>query len=132
VTCHAAHLKNDLSRLFDLARGCLDDMLARNKTGKFRSSDHGLMACLCQGAAQHFVHGDRGVSDWDVVFFFPTQLQVPSATTSPVMPQLQTYQRTSIGAASGQERKLAHGLVGNTKSTVGPLQTSPNLLIRMR
>ena len=64
--------KADLSRLFNLARECLDDMLARNKTGKFYSSDRALMACLCQGAAQHSVHGDRGVNDFDVVFFFPT------------------------------------------------------------
>jgi hypothetical protein len=64
--------KADLSRVFDLARQCLDDMLMRNETGRFYSSDRALMACLCQGAAQHFVHGDHGVHDWDVVFFFPT------------------------------------------------------------
>jgi hypothetical protein len=64
--------KADLARLYNLARECLDVMLARNETGKFYSSDRALMACLCQGAAQHFVHGDRGVNDFDVVFFFPT------------------------------------------------------------
>jgi len=64
--------KSDLSRLFDLARQCLDEMLMRNETGRFYSSDHALIACLCQGAARHFVHGDHGVHDWDVVFFFRT------------------------------------------------------------
>jgi hypothetical protein len=62
----------DLSRLIVLARECLDEMLARTKTGQFYSSDRALMACLCQGAARHFVHGDHGVHDWDVVFFFRT------------------------------------------------------------
>ena|SRR5450830_1598125 len=62
--------KADLSLLIDLARECLDQMLARNETGQFYSSDRALMACLCQGAARHFVHGDHGVHDWDVVFFF--------------------------------------------------------------
>jgi hypothetical protein len=64
--------KADLLRLVDLAKQCLDDMLARTETGKFYSSDRALMAYLCQGAAQHFVHGNHGVHDWDVVFFFPT------------------------------------------------------------
>jgi hypothetical protein len=64
--------KADLSRLIDLARECLDEMLARTKTGQFYSADRALMACLCQGAARHFVYGDHGVHDWDVVFFFRT------------------------------------------------------------
>jgi hypothetical protein len=62
----------DLSRLIVLAKRCLNEMLARKPTGKFYSSDDALMACLCQGAARHFVHGDHGVQDWDVVFFFRT------------------------------------------------------------
>ena len=64
--------KADLARLERLAKQCLDEMLGRTKTGRYYSSDHMLMACLCQGAAQHFVYGDRGVCDWDVVFFFRT------------------------------------------------------------
>ena len=64
--------KADLSRLIDLATQCLNEMLGRTKTGQFYTSDSALMACLCQGAARHFVHGDRGVHDWDVVFFFRT------------------------------------------------------------
>jgi hypothetical protein len=47
-------------------------VLARTDTGQFYSSDRVLMACLCQGAAQHFVHGNHGVQDFDVVFFFAT------------------------------------------------------------
>jgi hypothetical protein len=64
--------KADLTRLIGLAKKCLDEMLARTTTGRFYSSNDALMACLCQGAARHFVHGDRGVNDWDVVFFFRT------------------------------------------------------------
>ena len=66
--------KADLSRVSELARECLDDMLARKDTGRYYSSDRVLMACLCQGAARHFVHGDHGVHDWDVVIFFRTNL----------------------------------------------------------
>lgn len=62
----------DLAHLAARAKECLDDMLARNETGKFYSSNNALMACLCQGAARHFLHGDRGIHDWDVVFFFRT------------------------------------------------------------
>jgi hypothetical protein len=60
----------DLFRVFPLARECLIDMLERNQTGRFYQADDAL-ACLSQGAAQHFVFGDRGVQDWDIVFFFP-------------------------------------------------------------
>jgi hypothetical protein len=62
----------DLSRVFHLARECLIAMLARNETGRSYRVDDVLLACLCQGAAQHFIVGDRGVQDWDVVFFFQT------------------------------------------------------------
>jgi hypothetical protein len=62
--------KADLSRLADLSKQCIDEMLGRTKTGSYYSANTALMACLCQGAAQHYVHGDRGVQDWDVVFFF--------------------------------------------------------------
>jgi len=64
--------KADLAHLSDLATECLTDMLYRSKTGQFYSSTDVLMSCLCQGAAQHFVHTDCGVKDWDVVFFFRT------------------------------------------------------------
>lgn len=62
--------KADLSHLADLSKQCIDEMLRRTKTGSYYSTNTALMACLCQGAAQHYVHGDRGVQDWDVVFFF--------------------------------------------------------------
>jgi hypothetical protein len=65
--------KADLARLITVAAtDCLESMLARSATGRFYSSDRVLMACLCQGAARHFVHGDCGVQDFDVVFFFAT------------------------------------------------------------
>lgn len=62
----------DLVRLSTLAHDCLADMLARNDTGDFYSLENYLIACLCQGAARHYVHRDRGVQDFDVVFFFQT------------------------------------------------------------
>lgn len=62
----------DLVRLSELARECIADMLARKPTGRYYSLDKLLMACLCQGAAQHYVHRDRGVQDFDVVYFFKT------------------------------------------------------------
>jgi len=62
----------DLKHVLRLARRCLDDMLERQETGHHYASREALMVCLCQGAAQHFVHKDRGVHDWDVVFFFRT------------------------------------------------------------
>jgi hypothetical protein len=62
--------KTDLARLVPLAKKCLDEMLKRSETGQYYSANRVLMACLCQGAAQHFVYVDRGVSDWDIVFFF--------------------------------------------------------------
>jgi hypothetical protein len=64
--------KADLSRLADLSKQCIDEMLGRAKTGRYYPAHTALMACLCQGAAQHYVHGDRGVQDLDVVFFFRT------------------------------------------------------------
>lgn len=60
---------DDLLRVFRIARSCLVDMLARSKTGQFYSANDILLACLSQGAAQHFVFHDRGVQDWDVLFF---------------------------------------------------------------
>lgn len=29
-----------------------------------------MLACLCQGSAQHYVHQNRGVQDFDIWFFF--------------------------------------------------------------
>lgn len=64
--------KADLSRLADLSKQCIGEMLGHTKTGNYYSANMSLVACLCQGAAQHYVHRDRGVQDWDVVFFFRT------------------------------------------------------------
>jgi len=64
--------KPDLRRLLRLARAQLDEMLFRRATAKHYRSADSLIACLCQGTALHYAHGERGVNDWDVVFFFRT------------------------------------------------------------
>ena len=35
--------------------------------------NHLLMLCLCQGAAEHYVRGERGVKDFDVWAFYEAQ-----------------------------------------------------------
>ena len=65
----------DFSRVFRLAQECLAEMLARTETGRFYHTRDARLCCLCQGAAQQFVFGVRGVQDWDVVFFFRTNPQ---------------------------------------------------------
>ena len=62
----------DLLRVLDLATQCLEEMLSQNETGRFYSIESAMMACLCQGAANHFVHGNHSIQDWDAVFFFRT------------------------------------------------------------
>jgi hypothetical protein len=61
--------KADLAHLAHLA--------LRNLHGLFARKPHSavydgrlMLLCLCQGAAQHYVHRDRGVNDFDVWAFF--------------------------------------------------------------
>lgn len=59
----------DLARLAELA---LDDLrsLFRRKPQYRVYAKRLMLLCLCQGAAQHYVYGDRGVNDFDVWAFF--------------------------------------------------------------
>lgn len=59
----------DLARLAQIA---LDDFsdLCRRKENSRRYADRLRLICLCQGAARHYVHGDRGVQDFDLWGFF--------------------------------------------------------------
>jgi hypothetical protein len=63
ITCE------DLARLAELA---LADFAALFKAQPYSAAYNGRMRllCLCQGAARHFLYGDRGVNDFDVWGFF--------------------------------------------------------------
>jgi hypothetical protein len=60
---------DELTRLAQIA---LDDFadLFRRKSHASRYADRLRLVCLCQGAAQHYVHHDRGVQDFDLWGFF--------------------------------------------------------------
>jgi hypothetical protein len=58
----------DLKRLAKLANADLHDLFHRTPSSVY--SGHCFLMCLCQGGAQHFVHRDRGVHDFDVWAFF--------------------------------------------------------------
>lgn len=60
---------SDLHRLAQLAIQDLNGLFER-KAHSAKHRDRLMVLCLCQGAAQHFVHGDRGVQDFDVWAFF--------------------------------------------------------------
>jgi hypothetical protein len=60
---------NDLARLAQIAFDDLADLCGRQKYSR-RYADRLRLICLCQGAARHYVHGDRGVWDFDLWGFF--------------------------------------------------------------
>lgn len=62
--------EDDLRRIGHLAEEAMMKFLTKNETGKHYAPQRFIMACLCQGAAKHFVHRDRGVQDFDVVYFY--------------------------------------------------------------
>jgi hypothetical protein len=65
-----AHIdKQDLERLSDIALHDFDDLFRRRPYSHTYKSRL-LLICLCQGAARHYVHGDRGVHDFDLWGFF--------------------------------------------------------------
>ena len=60
---------DDIARLGQIALNDFDDLFVRSEysrpyKGKLR------LICLCQGAAQHYIHGDRGIHDFDMWGFF--------------------------------------------------------------
>lgn len=65
--------RRDLERLAAIATADLKDLFRRKAHLRSHASRL-LLICLCQGAARHYVHGDRGVHDFDLWAFFK---QVP-------------------------------------------------------
>ncbi|WP_145963699.1 hypothetical protein [Bradyrhizobium algeriense] len=61
--------RNDLARLARIALDDFSDLCRRQKYSR-RYADRLQLICLCQGAARHYVHGDRGVQDFDLWGFF--------------------------------------------------------------
>ena len=61
--------RNDLARLAQIAFDDLTDLCRRQKYSR-RYADRLRLICLCQGAARHYVHHDRGVQDFDLWGFF--------------------------------------------------------------
>jgi hypothetical protein len=59
----------DLARLAELAAADLSELFGRSAYARPYRNRLSLL-CLCQGAAQHFVHGDRGIHDFDVWAFY--------------------------------------------------------------
>ena len=59
----------DLTRLAELTLDDLRSLFKRNRRSRVYA-DRLMLVCLCQGAARHYVHGDRGINDLDVWAFF--------------------------------------------------------------
>jgi hypothetical protein len=60
---------NDLARLAQIAFDDFADLCQRKEYCR-RYADRLRLICLCQGAARHYVHHDRGVWDFDLWGFF--------------------------------------------------------------
>jgi hypothetical protein len=61
--------RKDLARLSQIAFDDLADLCRRQRYSR-RYADRLRLICLCQGAARHYVHHDRGVQDFDLWGFF--------------------------------------------------------------
>jgi hypothetical protein len=75
---HRSHERievDDLRRLAELANADLDALFHRAASGVY--AGRCILMCLCQGGARHFVHGDRGVQDFDVWAFFREHPSMP-------------------------------------------------------
>ena len=62
--------QHHLRRLAEIAIGDIEDFFQRYPGHGGRYRDRLMLIYLCQGAARHFVHRDRGVKDFDVWAFF--------------------------------------------------------------
>lgn len=63
-------LTADLERLVHLALEDLEDLFGRRPETGSLYRNRLLMLCLCQGGAEHFVRGQRGIKDLDIWAFF--------------------------------------------------------------
>jgi hypothetical protein len=61
--------RNDLAQLAKIAVRDFADLCQRQRHSR-RYADRLRLICLCQGAARHYVHYDRGVQDFDLWGFF--------------------------------------------------------------
>ena len=61
--------RDDLVRLVELALQDFEQLYARSEYSRPYKARLRLI-CLCQGSARHFLHGDRGVQDFDMWGFF--------------------------------------------------------------
>ncbi len=61
--------RDDLVRLAELALQDFEQLYARSEYSRPYKARLRLI-CLCQGSARHFLHGDRGVQDFDIWGFF--------------------------------------------------------------
>jgi len=66
--------EDDLAHLSELAQDVLNSKISRTPVaGQY--VDRLIMLALCQGGAQHYVHGKNGVKDLDVYAFFRAGLE---------------------------------------------------------
>jgi hypothetical protein len=61
--------RTDLARLAQISVDDFADLCQRQKYSR-RYAHRLRLVCLCQGAARHYVHHDRGVQDFDLWGFF--------------------------------------------------------------
>jgi hypothetical protein len=62
-------MPDDLAQLAQITLADFDDLFRRMEHSR-PYADRLRLVCLCQGAARHYVHGDRGVQDFDLWGFF--------------------------------------------------------------
>jgi hypothetical protein len=62
----------DLQRLLDLASADRQHFFRRQREWAAIYESRILATALCQGAAEHFLRGERGINDFDVYTFYET------------------------------------------------------------
>ena len=64
---------DDLRGLAIIALKHLDAFVEEHRENYGWCENHLLLVCLCQGAAEHYVRGERGIKDFDVWTFYEAQ-----------------------------------------------------------